>query len=58
MKKQGEYVTSRSDQDWEDPFKWINTYRFLDIDQDKKLENYSDQEIIFELEIKNHNKIK
>jgi hypothetical protein len=39
-------------------FKWSNTYHFLFMDEDKKRLNYSDQEILFQLEIKNHNKIK
>lgn len=33
-------------------YEWFNTYHFLFIDKDKKLQNYSEQEVIFELEIK------
>lgn len=37
---------------------WFNTYHFLFLDENKKLSNFSENEIIFELEIKNHNKVK
>lgn len=39
-------------------FKWSNTYHFLFIDQDKKIKNFTENELLFHLEIKQHNILK
>ncbi len=58
MNNGNEFVDSKLKLDWEDPFKWSNTYHFLFVEENKKRLNFSENETLFHLEIKNHNIIK
>lgn len=48
------------DTTWQDnPFKWSGSFHFLKhLDLPPRVFNYSEDEILFELEIKSHNKVK
>jgi hypothetical protein len=44
------YFESQPNSSNADGFKWLNTYHFLFMDDKKRPQNYSEQELIFQLE--------